>query len=200
MLVPRYILRIAIVIINIFRLICSLLLFRQLFYFRIPDVAALYIGYLLLDALEGIIVFYDHGVWRLTQNILYHFNHTVHIFAVVAGLMLYAPLAYFLLELGISVHQLQALKVWLICSVIIFILVLIFGYATAESWGNIQNLAARLSFLVYCTFHIPPWVNIFSIIAAASLIGIEIAKYGWSWRELCKKDIRFRHSKPNTPP
>ena len=197
---PRWLLHLAILFINVLRLCISILIFMNFFLFRMVNVTCLFLAFLLLDSAEGIIVFHRRDIWGPSKILLHYFNYTLFLFVVVAGILLYQPLFHFLVLMGFEIEQLETIKVWIVVSAIAFLFMLLFGWATQSSWGNIQNLLFRLSFLLYCFLYIPWWGIILSLISAACAIGVEIKKYGWNLKELRKKDIRFRHPDPIVPP
>lgn len=197
---PRWLLHLAIVLINCLRLLISVEIFIQFFYFRMVNVTCLFIFYLLLDSVEGIIVFYRRDSWGPLKIILYYFNYTVFLFVIIAGILMYQPLLHFLMFMGFEIEELETIKVWITVSAIVFLFMLLFGWAMQSNWGNIQNFALRFSFLIYCSWFIPWWGIILSLISAACIIGVEIKKYGWRLKELRKKDYRFRHLNPVVPP
>lgn len=200
---PRWLLHLAIICINLARLAISVALFCNFFLFRMVNVTCLFIFYLLLDSAEGIIVFFHRNIWNLTHRIAYHINSALLLFAVIAGIILHLPLFYFLSAWGLELTEVHIIPVWLIITLITFAAAVAASYAVNDAWGNIQNLIARFTFLVYCSYQLWPERAAtipLIIISAACIVGIEIKKYGWSWHKLCKKDWRFRHHEKTTPP
>jgi hypothetical protein len=203
---PRWKLIAVIILINFARIAISVELSIQFFIFRMVNVTCLYLAYLFLDSLEGIIVFYRRDAWGPAQIVAYYFNNTIMLFAITAGVFLYLPLFFFLQSIGFEVSTLYTIEVWAVFSAATFIIVLLMGYAANAYWGNIQNLIFRFCFLIYCSYQLcqlypsrAPLIPLV-VIAAACILAVEIKKYGWSLRELRKKDIRFRHSDPAPPP
>lgn len=195
---PRWLLNLAIVLINLLRPLISFYIFCELFYFRILNVACLYMLYVIADSTEGIIVFLNRGIWSKGKKIFYHINNTIFTFVVTGGVLLHAPLFLFLSWMGINIQALHTLKVWLLFFVIVFVLVLLIAYDARMAWGGFTYLLARLSFLLYCFYHMWPDRGIlipFFLAGAWFLIAIEGKKYNWDWNELRKKDLRFRRKK-----
>lgn len=199
---PRWTLNLAIVLINLLRPVTAFLIFREFFYFRIVNIACLYISYLILDSVEGILVFGRREIWTTPKKIFHHANNTVFTFTVISGVMLHLPTFYLFELLGFNAENLYTVKTWLILSLIAFVIIAVLNYSTRMAWGNIQQLLIRLSFLLYCFYYMWPrrgaLISLF-LFAAACLIGIEIKKYGWSIKELRKKDVRFRRKKQPPP-
>jgi hypothetical protein len=161
------------------------------------DVTCLYIFYLLLDSIESTLVYFDRSLWTPPKIVAYHANYAIFLFAVISGVLLRMPLFALLIDLGKNIESLYDMHVWMIFTLITVIIILVFGNAANSSWGNIQNLAARFAFLSYCSYHLWPERAVLIpliAIAAACIVGVEIKKYGWSLRELRKKDIRFRRN------
>lgn len=183
----------AIILINLARPAISTLLFTRFFLFRMPDVTALFLLFLILDSIEGVLIFYHRKIWSAAKTIFYHINNILFIFAVTAGVLLYLPLNFFLFSLGINIEsERELMQAWVISSVIIFLIVIACGYSMRTAWGNIQYLFASCGFLLYCFYYIPWHSILLSIIVALCLLFIETKKYGFNLSELRKKDIRFR--------
>jgi len=183
----------AIYFINVLRPIISALLFINFFQFRMVNVTCLFLAYLILDSSEGAIVFCHRDIWGFWKLCLHYLNYIIFLFAVTAGFLLYQPLLHFMTYMGFNVEDFFYLRVWGVFTSIFFIAILALGYSTQQDWGNIQNLLARLAFLLYCFQYIPNWAIFLSLITVFCIIMVEVKKYGWSLKELMKKDIRFRH-------
>lgn len=198
----KWLLHLAIILINLVRLAISCVLFYRFFLFRMAEVSALYIFYLLLDSAEGIIVFFHKNVWRRAYRVVCQINSAILLFAVIAGIVLYLPLFYFAADWEIELTEKHTFDTWLFCTIATFLTTAVSSYAVNDYWGNIQNLAARFTFLGYCSYQLYPEraaLIPLIVIAAACIVGIEIKKYGWSFKELRKKDYRFRHPEKTAP-
>ncbi len=192
----RQLFNLAIIAINLFRPLLSFLMFYRFFLFRMVDVTTIFLAYLLLDSVEGIIVYRHRGIWGPVKITVHYINEAFFIFSVISGILLRLPLFNILEQLGINIENADTVEVWLACTLIVFSGAVVFGIAMNSVWGNIQNFAVRFTFLAYCCYNLWPDRAVlipFIAIAAYCILAVEIKKYGWSLEELRKKDLRFRH-------
>lgn len=194
---PKTKLNAGVAVLTAVRLAFALLIFREFFYFRMVNVACVYIFYLLADSTEEALVF--HGApWNKMRMIFAYIIEIIMIFAVTSGIVLRLPIYYFAENLSHGTHDL--LFLWLEITLAVALCVAIFGHAVREEWGASQYLLFRLSFLIYCFFCIPLWAVLALLIPILALVGIEGQKHAWKIKEIRKKDIRFRHPDPAVPP
>lgn len=174
----------------ILRFIIPFIIFREFFYFRMVDVGCLFIFFLFLDSIEGIIV-YHTKIWNRLFKAMAHINNLLLLFAISSIFVLinFAAPIKDLLSVGESYKNIM--DIWIKTTVIIFFIVILFGYTSRKAWGVIQNLIARLAFLIYCSLYVPWWaITLFSI-GGLSLIAVEGVKYNWNLKKMRKKDPRF---------
>jgi len=174
----------------ILRLLLCALIFREFFYFRIVNTACLFILFLVLDSVEGILAWL-YPIWNTKYKIFAHIINITLIFAISSIFILRHFVAHFLRAFNLE-NNYSVLSIWFTSSLVFLGGIIIFGYATRYAWGNIQYLLARLGFLPYCFIFIPWWSIILLSIGGLSLIAIEGVKYNWQIKEMRKKDPRFR--------
>jgi len=190
--IPRWLLNLVIIFLILLRMIIPFLLFWEFFHFRMINVMCLFLIYLIFDSIEATIIFYTK-LWGRTKKFFAHWANILLIFFITAGILLRMPLQYLFIGFGVTINDYDSiLQVWGISTIVVFILVLIFGYTSRSLWGNIQYLLARLAFLLYCFLHVPWWAIIMGIITASCLILMECKKYNFNIKEMRKKDPRFR--------
>ena len=189
MKIPNWLLNLVIILMIIIRLILPLLIFREFFYFRMINVMCLFLTFLILDSVEGVITFYRGLLWSKGKKIIAHIANFLLIFAIVSILLLRHG---FISHLGYDIQPNQIVNYWLIITGIIFVLILILSYFTRDAWGDIQYLLAQLTFLLYCFWYVPWWAIILGFVSAICFILTECLKHNFNLKEMRKKDPRFR--------
>ena len=159
------------------------------------NVACLYLLYLTSDSAEGIIIFYNRDLWTRVKKFFGYITNAVMTFALTAGILLYMPLLYWLVFMGVDTGELDEIRIWIYFTAVIFVFVLIFSIIIRKEWGNIQHLGIRLAFFLYCFMYMHWAAIVLVFFAILYMVCLECKKYNWNWKELCKKDIRFRRKK-----
>ncbi|MFC1612587.1 hypothetical protein ACFL29_01925 [Patescibacteria group bacterium] len=152
------------------------------------SVASLFILFLFFDSIESGIVF-DRGLWSKKKKISAYLLNLVLALSISYGFIAQYPLHQLFINLNLDPDNTTVIY---LSSIALFVIVLTFSYAVRYAWGNIQNLLARLAFLIYCFFYIPFWAIISFSFLGIWIIAVEAKKYNWSLKELLKKDLRFR--------
>jgi len=184
------------------RFVLAALLFREFFYFRMVNVACIFIFYLIADSVEETLVFRG-AAWNKLRKVLAYAVEITMIFSITSGIVLRLPLYYFAASAGIYYENIgthNILHLWLFITFLVAAFAIIFGFAIRDAWGASQYLLFRLSFLVYCSLWIPLWSSLALLIPVLILLATEGFKHNWCIKEMRKKDYRFRHSDPAVPP